>query len=280
MKSFLTIRNATLALVVIGLLFLAISGYLTPLTRIAVSPVVGVQTWISIRYQAIRDFFTAPRDIARLTQQNQQLEAEVAQLESTIIDLQQQNAELKVLSALLDFPLANPENKYVTASVIGQDPSPFFHYIIINRGSDDGLKRGMPVVSSQGLVGRVAAVTSNAARVQLITDPAMVINVRLEPSGAEAMLRGSITGDLTIEAIAQDSNVQIGDLCLTSGLGGSYPPDLLIGQVETVRQLPGELFQSASVQPVVDFSQLKIVLVIVNFRPIDIAPLIPTPGTP
>ena len=74
--------------------------------------------------------------------------------------------------------------------------------------------------------------------------------------------------------------VQIGDLVLTSGLGGNYPSNILIGQVTGVRQRPFELFQSASVQPVVDFSELKIALVITNFRPVDISPLAPSPVAP
>jgi rod shape-determining protein MreC len=271
---------AALAVFVVGILLLALGGYLIPISQVALSPFISVQTWISSRYLAIRDFVTAPRDVTRLNQLNAQLEAEVARLQSQIIDLQQQNSELQVLSALLDFAREHAENEYITAAVIGRDVSPFLHYIIINRGSDDGLRRGMPVVSSQGLVGRVAAVTGDGARVQLLTDPGTAINVRIQPSGAEALLQGSITGDLTVEAIPQDANTQTGDLVLTSGLGGNYPPDILIGQISGVRQRPVELFQSATVQPVVDFSQLEIVLVIVNFRPVNIAPLIPTPIAP
>lgn len=271
---------AALALLIVGILFLAIGGYLTPISEVALSPFISIQTWIASRYLAIRDFMTAPRDVARLTQLNAQLEAEVARLQSQIIELQQQNSELQVLSALLDFARTHSENEYTTAAVIGRDISPFLHYIIINRGSDDGLRRGMPVVSSQGLVGRVAAVTADGARVQLITDPDTAINVRIQPSGAEALLQGSITGDITVEAIPQDASIQTGDLVLTSGLGGNFPPDILIGQISGVRQRPVELFQSATVEPVVDFSQLEIVLVIVNFTPVNIAPLIPVPVNP
>ena len=268
-------QTAILAFLVIGILLLALGGYLTPISRLALSPFISGQTWLASRYVAIRDFMTAPRDVTRLTQVNAQLEAEVARLQSQIIELQQQNSELQVLSALLDFARAQSENEYLTAAVIGRDISPFLHYIIINRGSDDGLRRGMPVVSSQGLVGRVAAVTAGGARVQLITDPGTAINVRIQPTGAEALLQGSITGDLTVEAIPQDANIQSGDLVLTSGLGGNYPANILIGQISGVRQRPVELFQNATVQPVVDFSQLEIVLVIVNFKPVDIEPLIP-----
>lgn len=273
-------QTAALAILVLGILLLALGGYLTPISRVALSPFISAQTWLASRYLAIRDFMTAPRDIARLSQINNQLEAEVSRLQSQIIELQEQNSELQVLSALLDFARTHSENEYITAAVIGRDISPFLYYVIINRGSDDGLRRGMPVVSSQGLVGRVAAVTADGARVQLITDPDTAINVRIQPSGAEGLLQGSITGDITVEAIPQDASIQTGDLVLTSGLGGNFPPDMLIGQVSGVRQRPVELFQSATVEPVVDFSELEIVLVIVNFRPVNIAPLIPTPGTP
>ncbi len=273
-------QTAALAILVVGILLLALGGYLTPISRVALSPFISTQTWLASRYLAIRDFMTAPRDVVRLAQINDQLEAEVSRLQSQIIELQQQNSELQVLSALLDFARTHSENEYITAAVIGRDISPFLHYVIINRGSDDGLRRGMPIVSSQGLVGRVAAVTADGARVQLITDPDTAINVRIQPSGAEGFLQGSITGDITVEAIPQDANIQTGDLVLTSGLGGNFPPDMLIGQVSGVRQRPVELFQTATVEPVVDFSQLEIVLVIVNFRPVNIAPLIPTPGTP
>jgi len=273
-------QTAALALLIVGILLLALGGYLAPISRVALSPFISTQTWLASRYLAIRDFLTAPQDVTRLSQLNSQLEAEVARLQSQIIELQQENSELEVLSALLDFARTHAENEYITAAVIGRDISPFLHYIIINRGSDDGLRRGMPVVSSQGLVGRVAAVTAGGARVQLISDPDTAINVRIQPSGAEALLQGSITGDLTVEAIPQDANIQNGDLVLTSGLGGNYPPDILIGQISGVRQRPVELFQSATIEPVVDFSLLEIVLVIVNFRSVDIAPLIPVPNAP
>lgn len=273
-------QTAALAILIIGIILLALGGYLTPISRIALSPFISAQTWLASRYLAIRDFMTAPRDVVRLAQLNEQLEAEVSRLQAQIIELQQENSELEVLSALLDFARTHSENEYITAAVIGRDISPFLHYVIINRGSDDGLRRGMPVVSSQGLVGRVAAVTADGARVQLITDPDTAINVRIQPSGAEGLLEGSITGDITIGAIPQDANINNGDLVLTSGLGGNYPPDMLIGQISGVRQRPVELFQTASVEPVVDFSQLEIVLVIVNFRPVNIAPLIPAAESP
>jgi len=275
-----SLQTVVLILIVAGLILLALGGYLTPVSRYVVTPVVSAQTWLASRYQAIQNLVSAPQDMTRLRQRNTELEAEVSRLESQIIDLQQQLSETRILSALVDFARVHPENRYLAASVIGRDPSPFLQYVIINRGSDDGLRRGMPVVTQQGLVGRISKVTAGAATVQLISDAAAKVNVRIEPSRAQALLQGQITGEVSLDMIPQAAKVQVGDLVLTSGLGGNYPDNILIGQITGVRRRDYDIFQQASVQPVVDFSQLEIVLVITNFRPVDISPLVPTPGAP
>ena len=274
------VQTIILALFVIGLIALALGGYLTPLSRLVLNPVVSAQTWLSVRFQALQNAIAAPQDLARLRQRNSEMEVEVSRMQTEIIVLKQQISETRVLSALVDFARVQPENRYLAATVIGRDPSPFLDYVIINRGSDDGLRRGMPVVTQQGLVGRIAAVTADAARVQLITDPASNINVKLEPSRAQAVIRGEVSGEISLAMIPQSAPVEIGDLILTSGLGGNYPTNILIGQVTGVRRRETDLFQSASVQPVVDFNQLEIVLIITNFRPIDISPLVSTPSAP
>ena len=274
------VQTVILALIVVGLIAFALGGYLAPISRFMLNPVVSAQTWLAVRFQALQNIINSPQDLVRLRQRNTDLEAEVSRLQTEVITLKQQLSETQVLSALVDFARVQPENRYLAATVIGRDPSPFVQYVIINRGSDDGLRRGMPVVTQQGLVGRVAAVTSGAARVQLITDPASSINVRLEPSRAQAVVLGDLTGELSLDMIPQSAEVKVGDLILTSGLGGNYPSDILIGQVTGVRRIETDLFQNASVQPVVDFSKLEIVLIITNFRPVEISPLVPTQIAP
>jgi rod shape-determining protein MreC len=270
-----SLRAIIIAIVSAGLIFLAISGYFAPLTQIVLSPIVGAQTWLSEQFLAVQSLISTPREVTELIQRNAELESEVASLETQVIELQQQLTEFQILSSLLDFARAYPEYEYVGASVIGRDPSPFLQYVIINRGSDDGLRRGMTVVTQQGLVGRISRVTAASANVQLITDPALSINVRLQPSRDRAVLSGTITGDLVLGFIPQAADVNPGDLVLTSGFGGNYPPNILIGQVTSIRSQDYDLFQSGSVQPVVDFEQLEIVLIITNFQPIDLAPLLP-----
>jgi rod shape-determining protein MreC len=264
----------------LGIVGLALGGYLTPLSRILLNPIVSAQTWLAKRYQAVQSLITQPEDITTLRQQNSELEAENSRLQVQIVELQQLVTEAELLSTLVDYERRHVENQYTAASVIARDVSPFMHYVIIDRGSDDGLRKGMPVITQQGLVGSIAAVTAGAARVQLINDPGSSINVVLQQSGEEAVINGQITGEIELDMIRQNATIQPGDLVLTSGLGGNYPANIVVGQVITVRNEASALFQTASVQPAVDFSQLGIVLIITNFQPVDIFPLVPTPSTP
>ena len=267
-------------LVALGLVGLALSGYLTPITRVVIDPVVSAQGWLSKRFQAIQSIITQPEDVNTLRQNNFELEAENSQLQVQIIELQQQVAEAELLSTLVDYERRHVENQYIASAVIARDISPFMHYVIIDRGSDDGLRKGMPVITQQGLVGTITAVTSGAARVELINDPGSSINVILQQSGVEGVVNGQITGEIELDMVSKNATIQPGELVLTSGLGGKYPANLIIGQVVTIRSEAYSLFQSASIQPAVDFSQLEIVLAITNFQPEDIPTLIPTPNTP
>jgi rod shape-determining protein MreC len=272
-----TLQTTIIFLIVGGVLALALGGYFSSASNVFTGTLINLQSWFSSRFVALQDFLTAPRDVASLRQRNSELESEVSELQAQVIQLQQQVGETDILAALVDFSRARSENSYQAAAVIGLDPSPFLHYVIINVGSNDGILRGMPVVTDQGLVGRVDAVIADAARVQLITDAASKVNVRLQNAETDASLVGSVTGDVTLDLIPQDVTIEEGDLVLTSGLGGGYPPDLIVGQVVNLRSRDFDLFQQATVQPVVDFNRLEIVLVIVNFKPVDIAPLLPAP---
>jgi rod shape-determining protein MreC len=270
-----TLQSITIGLIILGVLALALSGLLNQIVGKVIDPLVAVQGWFATRTQAMVEFFTVPRDVATLRQENASLKDQVSQLQSELLAARQQLTETDILYALLDYARAKPENKYVAASVIGRDPSPFVKYIIVNHGSDDGIIKGMPVVTQQGLVGKVVAVTATAARVQLITDPGSIINVHLEEANTDCQVLGSVTGDVSLDMVNPGVNLVQGDLILTSGLGGVYPSDILIGQVLSPENSDSTLFQKASVQPVVDFVNLKAVLIITNFRPVDYTPLVP-----
>jgi rod shape-determining protein MreC len=268
-------KTITVILVAVGLILLALGGYLGPVFAAASRPVVLAQAWLSNRYIAIYQILNSPQSESELRSRNIELESEVAQLQSQIISLQQQLSETQNLEALLGYAGSNPQLQPMAAVVIGRDPSPFLHYLIIDKGSDEGIRAGMPVVTQSGLVGKVDAVIAGASRIQLITDPGSIVNVKLQMEEIDAQVVGSITGEISLEMAPQDASMQAGDMILTSGLGGTFPDDLLVGQIISVRKLENELYQTATVQSVVDFSQLQAVLIITNFKPVDITPLIP-----
>lgn len=268
-------RRIVLFLVAIGMVLLALSGYLTSSMGNLIDPVIQLQTWVSERVQIIYEFFTIPRDVVSLRSENQSLQNQVSLLQTQIIQLEQDLREADILYSLLGFARGRPEETYIAAKVIGRDPSPFLQYILIDKGSDDGIAYNMPVVTEKGLVGRIDAVTASAARVQLITDNASLVNSKIVGEDVDGVVRGSVTSDITIEMVSQEYTIEPGQTVQTSGLGGNYPADITIGTILNVNKLENELFQSASLQPSEDFMNLTAVLVVANFRPSNIAPLTP-----
>lgn len=258
----------SLILLAIGLMVLSLAGYLQPVQGLVLRPLAAIQSWLALRVSAARDMIASPADVAVLRARISQLEAENANLQQENISLRGQLAEVQILAALVDYARTAPESRYLAADVIGRDISPFLRSIVIGRGSDDGILRGMPVVTSRGLVGRVTDVFASVARVQLITDPEIAVNVLLQSTRGDGVLVPQVNGELWVDQINQSVTVTPGELVLTSGLGGLFPPNVPVGQVISVRRRDFELFQQAVVQPSVDFERLQIILVITNYSPI------------
>ena len=266
-------RKIVLVLLIAGMILLALSGFLTQVLGNAINPIIDVQKWVAERVQIIYEFFTIPRDVTQLRAENQALQDQVSLLQTQIIQLEQDLKEADILYSLLGFARGRPEESYVAASVIGMDPSPFLQYVLIDKGSDDGIFYNMPVVTEKGLVGRISAVTASAARVQLITDAGAMVNASVVEADVDGIVQGSVTADITIEMISQEVELIVGQTVQTSGLGGNYPAEVTIGQILNVNKLENELFQSASIQPAEDFKNLQAVLVVATFRSSNIDPL-------
>lgn len=271
--NFLNWKKVVLVLIVLGIAFFALSGYMAKAIDRVLSPVIRVQSTLMERLNFIISLFSISEDQVALVAENEELKNQVAELQSRIIQLQQNLNEADILYALLGFARSSPDEQYIPAKVIGKDPSPFLKYILIDQGSDLGIRAGMPVVTNKGLVGRIDAVTASAARIRLITDSTSMINAIVVDADAECMVQGSITGDITIEMVSQDVKLEPGQIVQTSGLGGDFPADFIIGQVLNVNQINNEVFQSASILPAEDFNALQAVLVVSNFSPANTAPL-------
>ena len=266
-------KKIVLVLIVLGIAFFALSGYMNKVIDRLMGPVIRVQSTVMERLNFVVNLFSISQTEVELAAENEELKKQVAELQNYIIQLQQNLNEADILYALLGFARSSPDEQYVPAKVIGKDPSPFLKYILIDQGSDQGIRSGMPVVTNKGLVGRIEAVTASAARVKLITDSTSMINAVVTDVDADCMVQGSITGDVTIEMVSQDVKLEPGQIVQTSGLGGDFPADFIIGQVLNVNQINNEIFQSASILPAEDFNTLQAVLVVSNFSPANTAPL-------
>lgn len=209
------------------------------------------------------------RTAAEMEGRMRELEQTVAELQVEIVRLREIEDDYYRLSGLVDYAAEHPDQSLVTADVIGRDTSSYLRWIMINRGTRDGIRVGNPVVSDLGLVGRVENVAANAAWIRLANDPASAIDAKLQNANAEGTVIGQLQGGLRMQYISQDATVNQGDLVLTSGLGGTFPANIVIGQVTSVQRQQADLFQVAEVRPTVDFDELRIVSVVTAFDPVD-----------
>lgn len=263
-----------------GLVFVNQTGQLEGVKSLLLTPLVAIQRGVANATGRFVRLLKEDPDLEALRQRNAELEAQIAQLQNRVVELQEDEAQVKILSALLDYARSRPEDKYVAASVIGRDTSPFLGYIIIDVGTDAGVRRDMPVVTNLGLVGKIVEITCCAAKVRLIIDPASAVNARLQAVREEGVAVGVLGGGLELQYLSQQAIVNPGDIVITSGLGGEFPPGLVLGTVSAVQKQDYEVLQKASLTPSVDFNRLEVVLVVTNFTPLDLAPFQQPTATP
>ncbi len=280
-------RNAVvLILVVLALLLLILfqTGQLQPLIDLALGwfqPLLGGAVGMSAR---ARDVTGSLGDVAAMRARINELQTQLDELSNSRVRIRELESENTLLRQQLGYKQSNPDFDLVGAAVlerapdlahvIGQDPSNLVRYIIVDQGSAEGVKPGMPVVTPQGLVGRVTATGAHWAKVLLITDPSSSVNAVVQSTRATGIVQGEsgnlATNNLVIKYVPQGEAIKTGDLILSSGMGGSFPKRLVIGQVSEVRKHDIELFQEATIKPAVDFTRLESVLILKKFTPSDI----------
>jgi rod shape-determining protein MreC len=150
--------------------------------------------------------------------------------------------------------------------------------VLLNKGSESGILRDMPVVTDKGLVGLVTETTPTASKVVLITDLSSAVNVRLQNSRAEGVVLGQQSGELRLNYISIEVDMKQDERVVTSGLGGQFPQGILVGTVASVRKRTFDVFQEADVKSSIDFNRLETLLVITNYERPNILPLIGTPA--
>lgn len=267
-----------LAAVSVGLLVFGGQPALAPVRDAVLWPLTAAQRALSAAWAAVAPSPAAgdPAQAARVAT----LEAENDQLRAEVTRLKDNETDLRILTGLLEYARSQPNYQYLPASLIGRSPSPFLTFLIFDKGSDDGVQRGMPVVTGEGLVGRVVEVTSTACKVLPIIDPESAVAARLLTTREQGVVEGQLGGGLEMRFITQQTRVAPGEVVLTSGLGGAFPAGIVIGSVAAVQQLTYEVQQKAEVVPAVDYNRLESVLIILNFQPADFGPFFQATPTP
>ncbi|MBA7696977.1 Cell shape-determining protein MreC [subsurface metagenome] len=152
----------------------------------------------------------------------------------------------------------------LAAQVIGLDPTGWFKSVIIDKGKWAGLRLDMPVVNAFGVVGRVVSVSSNYAKVLLIIDQNSAVDCLVQRSRDRGMLKGLMSEICKLDYVAKSNDITVGDIVVTSGLGGVFPKGLPVGRILDVKEISGELFKDIKIRTAVDFSKLEEVLVILE----------------
>lgn len=261
-----------IALVVCGgLITLSAIGVFTPIEGIIATPLHWISGLFNRVGLTISGSVSELRELEDLRRRNAELEIELARLQGEVVELREIGSDYSRLAALVSYVSTRDDLEYVSANVINRDTARSLRTIAIDKGSRDGIRQGMAVVTENGLVGRILSVSSTWSRVELITSDDSFISARLSTSREEGTVRGRSATSLRMEMLPLNANVVTGDLVLTSGLGGFLPPDLVIGQVESTRRFESEAEQTAEVRSLIDFNRLEIVLIITSFEPIDLS---------
>jgi rod shape-determining protein MreC len=270
-----------LASISVVLLVLSSTGRLAPVEGMLAAVARPFLTVFNDIGRQVDNVAATARDLTSLRSENRRLQAMVDTLTIDNARLTEVQTENQQLRELLRFRQLNPYYDFrggqLIARVISRGPTNYLSALSIDLGSEQGIAPGMPVVTERGLVGRIQKVGPTTSTVLLITDPSSGVQsmIKRENSRAVGVVNGQAGTLPVMDYISQEADVAVGDEVITSGLGGNFPKNLIIGQVVEVKKRDFDMYQQAVVRPTVDFNRLEFVLVITNFKPLPGQPVEP-----
>ena len=197
--------------------------------------------------------------------ENEILRRDNRRLQASLREFDEIRFENQRLKKLLDFREAS-SLKALPARVVAEDASSWFRTILIDKGSNDGVASGMPVVTAEGIVGRTFQISDHESRVLLVTDASSSIATTLQQSRSRGIARGHGSG-LQLNYVERNTEVSVGELVITSGTGGVFPKGLAVGTVDQVEREEFGLFQRISMRPTVDLTRIEEILVLLRSEP-------------
>ena len=228
--------------------------------RISLSLVAPLQEivirWIRFNENIWSHYFY----LVTAAKENKQLKKALADAEAKLNQYEELTLANQRLRRLLDFKQTTPR-EVIAAEVISRDPSPWFKTVVINKGKNNGVEKGYPVVMSEGIVGQIIEISNSYAKVLLLIDRNSAVDGVVQRSRARGVVKGAAETQCMFEYLLRKHDVNVGDMIVTSGLDGVYPKGLSIGKVVTVDRPHAGIFQQVSVAPFVDFEKLVEVVV-------------------
>ena len=199
--------------------------------------------------------------VAGFRAENERLRKRIQELEVERSKLLEAGATNRRLQQLLEFRSHLPSGS-ITASIIANSASSWFKTCLLDKGSADGVRKGMAVVTPLGVVGQVVSATSHSAKVLLVTDSNSGVDVLVQRTRARGIISGSLDNVTIMKYVKRSEDIQEGDRLVTSGLDGVFPKGLMVGTAVKVRKQNLGLFQYVEVMPAVVSSQTEEVLVV------------------
>ncbi|MRS11564.1 MAG: rod shape-determining protein MreC [Actinobacteria bacterium] len=191
------------------------------------------------------------------------LEAQNDELRARLAELEEARQENERLRALVEFAEERKLAK-LGARVTRRPVSIWEGVIQLDRGSSDGVESGMPVIAAQGLVGQVAEVSPNSCTVRLLTDQQSGVAAMIQSTRATGVVRGSVSGELSLDFVDRAQLPIVGDVVITSGLGGVYPTGIVVGDVTLVDDRRGELYPRVTLESRVQVDRIEEVFILVG----------------
>ncbi len=235
--------------------------------RDVMAPVQTGLTWLGGQARKLASF---PVSMVGAAERCRELEQEVAQLESQVIQLNEYKMENQRLSELLDYKQAMAQRySFLTASVVARDPGNWFGTVTLNKGFRDGVEEKMTVLTPKGLVGRVISVSARTCEVLLITDPRSGVGALVQDTRTPGIIEGTsgALGMTRMIHIPNDAPVEVGQAVMTSGLGIVFPKGIPVGEIADIRNESSGLFKSADIHPYTDLNRLEEVLIVTEVFP-------------
>ena len=198
---------------------------------------------------------------SELLEENERLSTENFMQRADVLKLKDLEAENQALRKLLNSPVRS-ETQKLFAEVVDVDGDPYLHRVIVNRGTKENVSEGMPVITDVGLVGQVMNVNYSFSRVLLLTDSNCAIPVINERTSVRAITKGNGSYDeINVNNVPRSADIKIGDLLLTSGIGGVYPKGYPVAEITYVGMSESQPFADIKAKPLVNLDKMKYVLV-------------------